>query len=209
MHVAESTNDKHLPYPSFSDNLLRHTANKGVNRVFGLGNFIWYSSNLWKWCFFVLKLYLDPMLSSYIALFCQIQTGTRFSRVILTVTTFIFCIFPSLLLLHFQFTVCVSISTFSLSICIFRSSSLCSLGMPQYFIFIKRKKSHDILDSLNVTCDWLSHQAPSSLLDALEQHLASLEGKKVKDSTAASRYVEFWYIYFFKCKNSRAQHLAV
>ncbi|XP_067253944.1 phosphatidylinositol binding clathrin assembly protein a isoform X10 [Chanodichthys erythropterus] len=30
-------------------------------------------------------------------------------------------------------------------------------------------------------------QAPSSLLDALEQHLASLEGKKVKDSTAASR----------------------
>uniref|UniRef100_A0A672KUG5 Phosphatidylinositol-binding clathrin assembly protein n=1 Tax=Sinocyclocheilus grahami TaxID=75366 RepID=A0A672KUG5_SINGR len=31
-------------------------------------------------------------------------------------------------------------------------------------------------------------QAPSSLLDALEQHLASLEGKKVKDSTAASRY---------------------
>uniref|UniRef100_A0A3B4VG13 Phosphatidylinositol binding clathrin assembly protein a n=1 Tax=Seriola dumerili TaxID=41447 RepID=A0A3B4VG13_SERDU len=30
-------------------------------------------------------------------------------------------------------------------------------------------------------------EAPSSLLDALEQHLASLEGKKVKDSTAASR----------------------
>uniref|UniRef100_A0A665TGI7 Phosphatidylinositol-binding clathrin assembly protein n=1 Tax=Echeneis naucrates TaxID=173247 RepID=A0A665TGI7_ECHNA len=30
-------------------------------------------------------------------------------------------------------------------------------------------------------------RAPSSLLDALEQHLASLEGKKVKDSTAASR----------------------
>ncbi|XP_053297005.1 phosphatidylinositol binding clathrin assembly protein a isoform X4 [Pleuronectes platessa] len=30
-------------------------------------------------------------------------------------------------------------------------------------------------------------QAPSSLLDALEQHLASLEGKKVKESTAASR----------------------
>ncbi|XP_037378997.1 phosphatidylinositol-binding clathrin assembly protein isoform X18 [Talpa occidentalis] len=30
-------------------------------------------------------------------------------------------------------------------------------------------------------------QAPSSLLDALEQHLASLEGKKIKDSTAASR----------------------
>uniref|UniRef100_A0A8C6X7C3 Phosphatidylinositol binding clathrin assembly protein n=1 Tax=Naja naja TaxID=35670 RepID=A0A8C6X7C3_NAJNA len=29
--------------------------------------------------------------------------------------------------------------------------------------------------------------APSSLLDALEQHLASLEGKKIKDSTAASR----------------------
>lgn len=52
VHVAESTNDKHLPYPSFSDNLLHHTANKGVNRVFGLGfNFICYSSNLWKWCF--------------------------------------------------------------------------------------------------------------------------------------------------------------
>uniref|UniRef100_A0A8C9MFW5 Phosphatidylinositol binding clathrin assembly protein n=1 Tax=Serinus canaria TaxID=9135 RepID=A0A8C9MFW5_SERCA len=33
----------------------------------------------------------------------------------------------------------------------------------------------------------LSLQAPSSLLDALEQHLASLEGKKIKDSTAASR----------------------
>ncbi|XP_037323432.2 phosphatidylinositol binding clathrin assembly protein a isoform X2 [Pungitius pungitius] len=30
-------------------------------------------------------------------------------------------------------------------------------------------------------------QAPSSLLDALEQHMASLEGKKVKDSTPASR----------------------
>ncbi|XP_043927938.1 phosphatidylinositol-binding clathrin assembly protein [Protopterus annectens] len=29
--------------------------------------------------------------------------------------------------------------------------------------------------------------APGSLLDALEQHLASLEGKKVKESTAASR----------------------
>ncbi|NWW28026.1 PICAL protein, partial [Falcunculus frontatus] len=32
-------------------------------------------------------------------------------------------------------------------------------------------------------------QAPSSLLDALEQHLASLEGKKIKDSTAASRAI--------------------
>ncbi|KAM6316693.1 phosphatidylinositol-binding clathrin assembly protein isoform 2-T2 [Aegotheles albertisi] len=30
-------------------------------------------------------------------------------------------------------------------------------------------------------------QAPSSLLDALEQHLASLEGKKIKDSSAAIR----------------------
>jgi hypothetical protein len=38
-------------------------------------------------------------------------------------------------------------------------------------------------------------QAPSSLLDALEQHLASLEGKKIKDSTAASRYI-FIYLYF-------------
>lgn len=37
---------------------------------------------------------------------------------------------------------------------------------------------------------FLSCQAPSSLLEALEQHLASLEGKKVKDSTAASRYVD-------------------
>lgn len=36
---------------------------------------------------------------------------------------------------------------------------------------------------------FLSQQAPSSLLEALEQHLASLEGKKVKDSTAASRFV--------------------
>ncbi|KAM4684120.1 phosphatidylinositol-binding clathrin assembly protein isoform 1-T1 [Amazona ochrocephala] len=32
-------------------------------------------------------------------------------------------------------------------------------------------------------------QAPSSLLDALEQHLASLEGKKIKDSTAAIRAI--------------------
>uniref|UniRef100_A0A8C8Z2S8 Phosphatidylinositol-binding clathrin assembly protein n=1 Tax=Prolemur simus TaxID=1328070 RepID=A0A8C8Z2S8_PROSS len=34
---------------------------------------------------------------------------------------------------------------------------------------------------------FVQFQAPSSLLDALEQHLASLEGKKIKDSTAASR----------------------
>ena len=40
-----------------------------------------------------------------------------------------------------------------------------------------------------LTMCFLSQQAPSSLLEALEQHLASLEGKKVKDSTAASRYV--------------------
>lgn len=40
-----------------------------------------------------------------------------------------------------------------------------------------------------LTVCFLSQQAPSSLLEALEQHLASLEGKKVKDSTAASRYV--------------------
>ncbi|XP_030331115.1 phosphatidylinositol-binding clathrin assembly protein isoform X3 [Strigops habroptila] len=32
-------------------------------------------------------------------------------------------------------------------------------------------------------------QAPSSLLDALEQHLASLEGKKIKDCTAAIRAI--------------------
>lgn len=31
-------------------------------------------------------------------------------------------------------------------------------------------------------------QAPSSLLEALEQHLASLEGRKLKDLSAASRY---------------------
>lgn len=40
-----------------------------------------------------------------------------------------------------------------------------------------------------LTVGFLSQQAPSSLLEALEQHLASLEGKKVKDSTAASRCV--------------------
>lgn len=40
-----------------------------------------------------------------------------------------------------------------------------------------------------LTVCFLSQQAPSSLLEALEQHLASLEGKKVKDSTAASRCV--------------------
>lgn len=39
-------------------------------------------------------------------------------------------------------------------------------------------------------------QAPSSLLEALEQHLASLEGKKVKDSTAASRYCDFQAVNF-------------
>ena len=31
-------------------------------------------------------------------------------------------------------------------------------------------------------------QAPSSLLEALEQHLASLEGRKLKDLSTASRY---------------------
>ena len=34
-----------------------------------------------------------------------------------------------------------------------------------------------------------SHPAPSSLLEALEQHLASLEGRKLKDLSTASRYV--------------------
>lgn len=33
------------------------------------------------------------------------------------------------------------------------------------------------------------HQAPSSLLEALEQHLASLEGKKMKDASTVSRYL--------------------
>lgn len=39
---------------------------------------------------------------------------------------------------------------------------------------------------------FIQFQAPSSLLDALEQHLASLEGKKIKDSTAASRYISLF-----------------
>uniref|UniRef100_A0A8C9FIX8 Phosphatidylinositol binding clathrin assembly protein n=1 Tax=Pavo cristatus TaxID=9049 RepID=A0A8C9FIX8_PAVCR len=44
------------------------------------------------------------------------------------------------------------------------------------------------LSNFDGTWHWGSNYcAPSSLLDALEQHLASLEGKKIKDSTAASR----------------------
>lgn len=120
----------------------------------------------------------------------NVETGIRQSApVILTVSTFIFCIFPFLLSLHFQFTVCVSISTFSLSICVCWSSSVrADLACLNISVFFKR---HLELDSWNLMCDWHPHQAPSSLLDALEQHLASLEGKKVKDSTAASRYVCF------------------
>lgn len=34
-------------------------------------------------------------------------------------------------------------------------------------------------------------KAPSSLLEALEQHLASLEGRKLKDLSVASRYDQF------------------
>lgn len=34
-------------------------------------------------------------------------------------------------------------------------------------------------------------KAPSSLLEALEQHLASLEGRKLKDLSIASRYDQF------------------
>lgn len=58
----------------------------------------------------------------------------------------------------------------------------CLYGLHVYvdYIFCLRK---------SLTLCSLSRQAPSSLLEALEQHLASLEGKKVKDSTAASRYI--------------------
>lgn len=46
--------------------------------------------------------------------------------------------------------------------------------------------------SLNWICMFLTLlfllQAPSSLLEALEQHLASLEGKKTKELSADNRY---------------------
>uniref|UniRef100_A0A672K2B5 Si:ch211-200p22.4 n=1 Tax=Sinocyclocheilus grahami TaxID=75366 RepID=A0A672K2B5_SINGR len=35
--------------------------------------------------------------------------------------------------------------------------------------------------------------APSSLLEALEQHLASLEGKKMKDASTVSRYLKLYW----------------
>lgn len=37
------------------------------------------------------------------------------------------------------------------------------------------------------------HQAPSSLLEALEQHLASLEGKKIKEASTVSRYLNQFF----------------
>ncbi|CAB1352933.1 unnamed protein product, partial [Coregonus sp. 'balchen'] len=55
----------------------------------------------------------------------------------------------------------------------------CKEGLDVYKKFLTRMTR--ISEFLKVA------EAPSSLLDALEQHLASLEGKKVKDSTAASR----------------------
>ncbi|KAA0704027.1 Phosphatidylinositol-binding clathrin assembly protein [Triplophysa tibetana] len=55
----------------------------------------------------------------------------------------------------------------------------CKEGLDIYKKFLTRMTR--ISEFLKVA------EAPSSLLDALEQHLASLEGKKVKDSTAASR----------------------
>lgn len=39
-------------------------------------------------------------------------------------------------------------------------------------------------------------QAPSSLLEALEQHLASLEGRKLKDLSTASRYDQITEIHW-------------
>lgn len=74
-----------------------------------------------------LRCCFDPLLSLYLILFI-IKRNQELERflVILTVTTFIFCIFPFFLLLHFQFTVCVSISTFSLSLCVVWSSSVCA-----------------------------------------------------------------------------------
>uniref|UniRef100_A0A671Y1W0 Phosphatidylinositol binding clathrin assembly protein b n=1 Tax=Sparus aurata TaxID=8175 RepID=A0A671Y1W0_SPAAU len=55
----------------------------------------------------------------------------------------------------------------------------CKEGLDIYKKFLTRMTR--ISEFLKVA------EAPSSLLEALEQHLASLEGKKVKDSTAASR----------------------
>uniref|UniRef100_A0A6I8Q6S5 Phosphatidylinositol binding clathrin assembly protein n=1 Tax=Xenopus tropicalis TaxID=8364 RepID=A0A6I8Q6S5_XENTR len=55
----------------------------------------------------------------------------------------------------------------------------CKEGLDIYKKFLTRMTR--ISEFLKVA------EAPSSLLDALEQHLASLEGKKIKDSTAASR----------------------
>lgn len=51
-------------------------------------------------------------------------------------------------------------------------------------------------------------QAPSSLLEALEQHLASLEGRKLKDFSTTSRYQPTWLllcsVYFYKYYSTTA-----
>lgn len=39
-------------------------------------------------------------------------------------------------------------------------------------------------------------QAPSSLLEALEQHLASLEGKKIKELNADTRWTSSFPAYY-------------
>uniref|UniRef100_A0A4W5Q6U3 Phosphatidylinositol-binding clathrin assembly protein n=1 Tax=Hucho hucho TaxID=62062 RepID=A0A4W5Q6U3_9TELE len=61
----------------------------------------------------------------------------------------------------------------------------CKEGLDIYKKFLTRMTR--ISEFLKVAEVISSLPAPSSLLEALEQHLASLEGKKVKDSTAASR----------------------
>uniref|UniRef100_A0A4W4FAM8 ENTH domain-containing protein n=1 Tax=Electrophorus electricus TaxID=8005 RepID=A0A4W4FAM8_ELEEL len=66
----------------------------------------------------------------------------------------------------------------------------CKEGLDIYKKFLTRMtRISEFLKVAEVTLNkgFLLSQAPSSLLEALEQHLASLEGKKVKDSTAASR----------------------
>uniref|UniRef100_A0A8C8MFJ8 Phosphatidylinositol-binding clathrin assembly protein n=1 Tax=Oncorhynchus tshawytscha TaxID=74940 RepID=A0A8C8MFJ8_ONCTS len=64
----------------------------------------------------------------------------------------------------------------------------CKEGLDIYKKFLTRMtRISEFLKVAEVRSHLLETSAPSSLLDALEQHLASLEGKKVKDSTAASR----------------------
>lgn len=110
-------------------------------------------------------------------------------------TTFIFCIYPyvSTSCLPSVYSMCKYFFThyflhffsllpfysFYVCACDFLLSGLCFLSTRLNWI---------------IACFLL--QAPSSLLDALEQHLASLEGKKVKDSTAASRLAPRACIYW-------------